>query len=152
MSGTPKKFLAWLPALLWMLLIFIGSTNLLSSSNTSRFLGPLIRWLAPGISDDAVHHAQTVIRKLGHVSEYAVVAVLYHRALVLTFMIEPRYWCWKRFRIALGLAALYAASDEFHQGFASARDGRVQDVFIDTVGAWVGLMLIRAWSMRRHPR
>ncbi|MBL9174849.1 MAG: hypothetical protein JNL10_15030, partial [Verrucomicrobiales bacterium] len=71
-SRTPRAVAAWLPVVVWMACIFIGSTDLLAASHTSRFLGPLIRWLAPGLDADAVHTAQVWIRKAGHVSEYAV--------------------------------------------------------------------------------
>lgn len=40
------------------------------------------------------------------------------------------------------LAFLYAVSDEFHQTFVPGRNGTVTDVFIDTLGAGLGLGLV----------
>src|SRR5262249_31317101 len=45
--AVPKKgsFLTYsLPVILWMALIFAGSTDLLSPHRTSRMIGPLLRW------------------------------------------------------------------------------------------------------------
>lgn len=143
-------WLAWLPALFWMALIFIGSTNLLSGNNTSRFLGPLIRWFVPDISEEGLRATQAVVRKCGHLAEYAILAVLYLRALNKSSgrcTGHPRsFW------VALVLAALYAASDELHQGWESNRDGRVTDVFIDTFGAALGLGAVWLFQQRRRRR
>lgn len=141
---------AWLPALLWMALIFIGSTNLLSGNNTSRFLGPLIRWFVPGISEEGLRTTQALVRKCGHLAEYAILAVLYLRALRKTS--EKSAATPRSFWVALVLAALYAASDELHQGWESNRDGRVTDVFIDTFGAALGLGAVWLIEQRRRRR
>ena len=50
---------------------------------------------------------------------------------------------------AIGIAALYGVSDEFHQWFVPPRQVEVLDVVADTVGAAVPSVLLCAWSMRR---
>ncbi len=52
--------------IIWMTLIFIGSTDVLSAEHTSRFLVPFFRWLDPQISWAALNSIQMMIRKLGH--------------------------------------------------------------------------------------
>ena len=79
-SGKGLFFKYWLPVVLWMGLIFYGSTGVLSTQRTSRIIGPLLRWLNPGISDEAISALQTVVRKGGHLSEYSILAVLIWRA------------------------------------------------------------------------
>jgi VanZ family protein len=121
----------WFPVLAWMTFIFTGSTDLLSAEHTSRFIGPFLRWFTPNISDATIGSVQLVVRKLGHFTEYAILAALLYRA-------------WRRNRTrALALsffaAAIYAALDEFHQSFVGSRTGSPIDVLIDCAGALVGL-------------
>src|SRR5260370_32491122 len=76
-----KSFLKyWMPAIVWMTLMFLGSTDLLSAEHTSRFLVPFLRWLDPQISLAALAAIQLGIRKLGHLTEYAILAMLLWRA------------------------------------------------------------------------
>src|ERR1700756_3440696 len=71
----------WMPAILWMALIFIGSTDVLSAEHTSRFLVPFLRWIDPHISWAALNEIQFAIRKLGHLTEYAILAAFLWRGL-----------------------------------------------------------------------
>src|SRR5436190_2185300 len=70
----------WLPVLLWMIFIYVGSTDLMSAEHTSRFLVPLLRWLAPDLSGEAVAAIQLIIRKCAHIAEYAILAAFLLRA------------------------------------------------------------------------
>src|SRR5207253_1241291 len=74
----------WLPIIIWLALIFIGSTDLMSAEHTSRIIGPLLHWLFPTISPSTVLRVQFLMRKFAHVSEYAILAVLLYRACVHT--------------------------------------------------------------------
>ena len=47
-----------------------------------------------------------------------------------------------RFLAALLTAAVYAATDEFHQYFIPGRSAAVIDVCIDTLGALIGLAIL----------
>jgi VanZ family protein len=132
----------WLPVLGWMVLVFSASTDVMSAPHTSRFIGPFLRWLVPGISEETVQLAQLTIRKTGHLTEYAVLALLLWRALRQPVPHDPRPWSWRTARHALLLAALYAASDELHQAFVPSRDAAITDVLIDTLGAALGLAFI----------
>ncbi|HEY2139435.1 MAG TPA: VanZ family protein [Chthoniobacterales bacterium] len=127
----------WLPALAWMLFIFIGSTDLLSAEHTSRYIGPFLRWFAPDLSDAAIGTVQLVVRKCGHLTEYAILAALLVRAL-------------GGFGAAFILAAIYAGLDEFHQSFVASRTASVWDVTIDCLGAVIGLILYRLLRNRRE--
>src|SRR5690242_14468062 len=129
----------WLPLLIWMTLIFIGSTDVLSAEHTSRFLVPFLHWLDPQISSAAINSIQIVIRKLGHLTEYAILATLIWRALRSAEN-------WKRstlilFAVSLIGCAVFAASDEFHQSFVPSRTSSVNDVMIDIFGAGIALAI-----------
>jgi VanZ family protein len=138
----------WLPVILWMTMIFIGSTNTLSSAHTSRFLEPFLRWIWPGMSEEVFHNIHFVIRKCGHLTEYAVLALLLWRALRKPVRGDTRPWDRRLVLRVILLAMLYAASDEFHQSFYSARDATIRDVIIDTIGASLamgGLWTVGRW-------
>ena len=128
----------WMPAILWMALIFVGSTDILSAEHTTRFLVPFLRWFDPQISLSALNAIQLGIRKLGHVTEYAILAVLLWRAF--------RGGAWRTpmsilFGIVLIGCGIFAASDEFHQSFVSSRTASGNDVLIDISGALIGLAI-----------
>jgi VanZ family protein len=132
-----------------MAFIFAASTETFSSGHTSRLIGPLLRWLAPGLTEAAVESAVFWIRKAAHVTEYAVLAALLWRALWRPVRGDRRPWSWRVARRALLGSALWAASDEIHQAFTATRGASVRDVVLDTTGAALGLLLLwRAWSWR----
>jgi len=123
----------WLPVLLWMVFIFIGSTDLMSAEHTSRFIGPFLRWFVPDITDATVTSIQLVVRKCAHLTEYAILSALLLRAL-RQHLLAAR-------SVAFALAALYAVVDEFHQSFVPSRTGSPWDVVTDSIGAILGLII-----------
>ena len=132
----------WLGVAIWMGLIFLMSTDLGSSAHTSRIIEPLLRWLHPGISSAALAWAHLLVRKAGHLSEYAILALLLLRAVRTSRGLAPGVWSWKTAGLALLVAAGYAATDEFHQSFVAARTASAGDVLIDSLGALFALMLV----------
>ena len=70
-----------------------------------------------------------VLRKLAHFGEFGVLGALLARAAGR----EPA---------AIGLGALYAATDEIHQGFVAGRQASPLDWAIDTAGVVVGVVLV----------
>jgi VanZ family protein len=142
----------WLPTLMWMALIFSASGDANSCQRSSRIIGPILRWLFPDISDAALTAVVTIVRKCAHLAEYAVLAMLWWRALRKPARSDPRPWSWAETGWAVLFVALYAATDEFHQFFVSSRNASVLDVMIDTTGAILGLLLLWALDCRRRRR
>jgi VanZ family protein len=143
-----KAFLRyWAPIIVWATLIFAGSTDLMSAEHTSRFIEPFLRWLHPGISPGPLATAQFYIRKAGHVSEYAVLAALFYRALVNTLCAGRAV---AAAAIVLLFCAAYAASDEFHQSFVPSRTASARDVAIDVSGALLAVCLYSAFCLGRQ--
>lgn len=142
----------WLPVLLWMTLIFSASTDTLSSSNTSRVIGPLLHWFYPDVSEETVSLVQTLVRKSGHLSEYAILALLVWRAIHKPVKGEFRPMRWPESALTLLLVSIYAAGDEFHQSFVPSRQGSLGDVSLDMCGAAAGLLALWLWRFRREPR
>lgn len=93
-----------------------------------------------------IKRVQLVVRKTGHVVEYAILAVLCWRAGSAVSE-QPPVWSWKRAGFTFGLTVAYAITDEVHQSFVSTRMGSAWDVLIDSVGAFIGLILV--WTWRR---
>jgi VanZ family protein len=104
---------AWVPVVAWAAVIFAFS----SIPHLSSGLGT---W-------------DTVLRKLAHTAEYAVLGALLLRALGR----ELPAW-------AAGVA--YAATDELHQHFVRGRHASPVDVAIDAVGVALGLLVVTAYN------
>ena len=78
----------------------------------------------------------TLLRKLGHMTEYGLLCWLWLRAL-------------GRPATAAGIALAYAASDEWHQSFVEGRVGTPVDWQIDAAGVAVAIAL---WARYSQPR
>jgi VanZ family protein len=139
----------WLPVLVWMALIFTASSDQGSFRHSSRILDPLLHWLFPNLSEDQRFNVVFAFRKMAHLTEYAILALLVWRARRHSASPIPRTWTWTRAFEALWVAAFYAATDEFHQTFVPSREGCVRDVCIDTAGAAGGLALLWLFGLWR---
>lgn len=128
-TGLARRFsvtglASWLPPLIWMALIFIAS-------GTPREAIPQYgRW-------------DVWIKKGGHVAAYALLTLLWTRALETRLPARRASW------LALGIALLYAISDEYHQTFVAGRNGTGRDILVDMVGG-VGGALGWLWASRRQ--
>jgi VanZ family protein len=117
------------------------------------FSSPLARWLAvagwmalifffssqPQLPSPPDPWADLIFKKGAHFTVYAVLAVLFRRALREGRGIWALSWV---------LAVLYAASDEWHQSFVPGRHPQLTDVLIDACGAVTGLLILW-WRQRR---
>lgn len=133
-----------------MWVIFSASSDRMSFQHSSRFIGPIVRWLFPQLSDEAVHAIVVGVRKCAHLAEYALLTLLLWRALRKPPTPGTPPWQWTRAGLVLALAAFFAATDEFHQAFVPSRQGSVWDVLLDTLGGALGLLLL--WAVGRFRR
>jgi VanZ family protein len=83
--------------------------------------------------------ADLIFKKGAHFTVYAILAVLFRRALPPSRSIWSLSWI---------LTVLYAASDEWHQSFVPGRHPQVTDILIDASGAAAGLLIF--WWLRRR--
>lgn len=144
MTGrTAFRVLSLLALLGWMAVIFWFSSQTADAS--SAMSGGLIERVAetitPGFADLTVEEQtavvdawQTVVRKAGHMTEYALLGMLAWMAL--SGWVDRRRM---RAVIAAGGGLVYAISDELHQRFVPGRGPGVLDVFIDFAGLCIGL-------------
>ena len=136
----------WRPLVIWVGVIFVGSTDLMSAQHMSRFIVPFPRWLDPRISWAAINTIHTLIRKLWHISEYAILALLLWRALYSGP--TPRTKTPILFGAVLLACAVFAVGDEFHQSFVRSRTPSGRDVLLDSAGALLGALICAAFSQR----
>jgi VanZ family protein len=108
---------AWLPVVVWAAVIFALS----SVPSLSSGLGT----------------TDLVLRKIAHVSEYALLGALLLRAL-------------EREVPAFLAGVAYAITDEIHQHFVSGRHAAPIDVAIDAAGLGLGMLLFQL-ARRRRP-
>ena len=132
----------WLLPVIWMAVIFTASSDTQSAHHSSILFEPLLRWLFPQLSQSRVEEIHHLFRKCAHLAEYAVLAMLFWRAIRQPQKNTARPWHWPEAGLALALVFLYAASDEFHQIFVATRTAQVSDVVVDTLGGAIGLLLL----------
>ncbi len=122
-----RRALIILPPLVWASLIFFLSS-------------------IPDLRSGLQPWWDTILRKLAHATEYAVLAILVARVGYE----EPHR---RSTAFILGLAwltvATYAVMDEYHQTFVPGRKGAWLDVGVDSLGAAFGLVWYRVWRQGR---
>ena len=123
-----RIFEYWLSTLAWMGLIFFLSAQ----PDLPHVPGP---WL------------DTLLKKVGHAVVYGVLARFYLRLLCQYFSTARALTALRV--VSVGLAVIYALSDEYHQTFVPGRNGNPFDVAVDGVGACVA-MLVDWWLARRR--
>lgn len=128
--------------IIWMIFIFIMSnTNGNDSSSQSNFFANIILQFI-NIDKETLTF---LIRKVAHMSEYAILALFTYYALIkITFN--------KRiiFQITFLISFLYACSDEFHQLFISGRSGQFTDIIIDSTGCLIMLLFLYLWQKKKN--
>jgi VanZ family protein len=109
----------WGAVALWMGLIYVLSAQ-------------------PGLPSAPAPLLDLVLKKLGHMIEYAILTLLLQGAL-------PS----RSLAAAWALAVMYAVSDEYHQTFVPGRNGWFGDVIIDAAGAYAAVLGVRTFRRFR---
>jgi VanZ family protein len=125
-AGSLAPIVRWAPVLLWAAMIFV-------LSSMSALPAP-----PPAITD-----------KHAHVVTYGVLAALLVWAITDR---RPSLTTWTVAAAAVALAALYGASDEWHQSFVPGREVSALDLAADTGGAALAAVALRAWAIIRARR
>lgn len=81
--------------------------------------------------------ASFVIRKSAHMFSYFILSIL---SFIMVYTHKGNINLSIKYSFVISI--LYAISDEIHQLFIPGRSGMVQDVFIDGIGAVIGIILI----------
>lgn len=110
-----SKYFRFSLVLIWMAIIFAFSHHANSGRVTEEYLGVI----------------NVPIRKLGHLSEYAILFAL------LRWAFDSINYGAKSFAAIL-IAVAYALTDEWHQSFVPGRSASAHDCLIDTIGVLLG--------------
>ncbi|GGJ76465.1 VanZ family protein [Anoxybacillus voinovskiensis] len=133
----------WVLVLGWCIVIYCFSEfSVFTGANTERLLRHLLAyWPFGSQGDGGASPLNFLVRKSAHLSAFGILAVLVFQALL------PRRWAYIG---AWVFAAVYAATDEWHQSFEPGRTAAVTDVAIDACGALIALCIV--FSVRRVQR
>jgi VanZ family protein len=142
-----KRLAPWLLVVVWAGLISTFSTDTFSKDHTARVFLPILQWLLPRASAETIDFLHFLIRKGAHLFEYFIFSVLLFRAL----RAPAEGWNARWAAIALFLAAVFAASDEFHQTFVPSRGPSIWDVLLDTTAAAAAQLVLWPWLRRNTP-
>ncbi len=130
---------------LWVGVIFYLSSDAGSTTQTSRFIRPLLEFLFPGASTDTLTYIHGLIRKGAHLSVYGVLGLLgAHAFCGSAVRMLRKYW----YLTALWLALIIATADELNQSLLSSRTGTPSDVALDLAGA-ASAVVVYALVFRR---
>lgn len=124
-----KRGYKWLLVILWMILIFLFSSESgITSTGTSNFFVKRVAFLEYiGISSSTLTF---LIRKSAHFFLYFILGIL-----VLNAISGIR----KAWLVSLLFCLLYACTDEVHQLFVIGRSGELKDVLVDFIGSILGI-------------
>ena len=88
--------------------------------------------------EEIIHDTTFYVRKLAHFSLYFLMGVFSFLAIVS----YKRIKLFSRFLYPYTFSVLYAVSDEIHQLFVPGRSCELRDVFIDSCGILLSLVII----------
>ncbi|OGM88994.1 hypothetical protein A2597_00355 [Candidatus Woesebacteria bacterium RIFOXYD1_FULL_46_19] len=118
----------WLPPVIWAVVIFVFSAR-------------------PVTPASQIFWQDFLLKKSAHVVEYAIFSVLVYRALK-----ESGVRKYNAGLVAILIAVIYGATDEYHQSFTPGREPRVRDVFFDTIGSVLAIYWLWNWLPKAPKR
>ncbi len=152
------KPLSFLPAILMMCLIYHFSAQtgevsgnlsyevsyqIVETKNEVFDLGQSYEQLS-----EEAYGIQYYVRKAAHMTEYFLLAI----AISFPLYVYKVRGIW--LMLLAGIVCVgFAGLDEYHQSFVANRGPSVRDVGIDSIGAFVGILLVQAfcWSTLHNP-
>ena len=132
-----RIIISGIAVIIWMIVIFIFSamTGEESGNLSSGLVHALLKNI-PFLAESELAHV--VIRKLAHMTEYAILCLLIiNLEKQIGFKIRL-----KHILIGIIISCIYAMTDEYHQSFVNERSGNIIDVGIDTLGAAIAGIIV----------
>lgn len=129
-----KIFYKSLLVIIWLSVIFLFSNQSgeASTNLTNSFLERVL-WF---IDNDVTF---IIIRKLAHFGEYFILGILIYNLL--------REFTYKNIVLySFIICIIFACFDELHQLFIGGRDGKILDVFIDSIGIIIGILIVNKFN------
>ncbi len=101
--------------------------------------GALIFYLSsiPDLKSDFPNVYDFILRKLAHMFVF----------FVLTYFVASSFDSHRPCYLFLAIVAsvTYAMIDELHQAFVPTRDGNPRDIFVDSLGVYLGIWFYKWW-------
>ncbi len=145
--ARPNLLRAWWPAMVWVGLISIESTDMFSSQHTGAMLYYLLTRFYAGINLHDFLTFHFYLRKTGHVTGYGILSLLLLRGWRAT--LDPaRAWLGRVTLLSWLGTVFVAALDEWHQSYIPSRTGTWHDVVLDSVAGLLFLLIAYAWLRR----
>ena len=153
---TFLKPLSFLPAILLMYMIFSFSAQEGEISSTVSYkVSHIIVETADHVFDMGMDDYQisyfatkinSVTRKLAHMTEYFLLAIAVSFPLYVYGLHGILLMI-----LAGGICIAFACGDEYHQSFVAGRAASMKDVGIDSIGVFIGIILVRiiGWTGRK---
>ena len=121
--------------LLWMYIVFGFSGQ---NGEESSGISFKISMLLTKNNEELARTIEPYVRKIAHFSEYAVGGILIFLLLMTFQKISPKI----RNILSIVITIMYAITDEIHQLFIPGREGKIIDVYIDTLGIITGILFV----------
>ncbi|MDC2866175.1 VanZ family protein [Bacillus sp. BP-3] len=158
-----RKWLFWIPVLIWMGIIFYSSSQTYQEQDIRpditkyvnvEFVKEHFSWVSidygGGTPVSIVNKGvdgflEFFIRKGAHFIVFGILGALSYFALLKCgFKRKKAFW------LALLLVAMYAGMDEMHQAFTGDRTPMWQDSVLDTCGGITGIFISNfVWKRKR---
>lgn len=151
---TLLKPLSFLPALIMMYLIFSFSAQTGTDSGNLSYtvshkivtFGNIVlqKNMEDWEIDQKAYEIEYPVRKIAHMTEYFILAV----TVSLPFYVYGLRGIW--LMLVAGLICVgFACGDEYHQSFVDGRGPSMKDVGIDSIGVFLGIMVVRicCWTV-----
>ena len=127
----------------WMIVVFIFSSEVGNESSVTS--GNTIRAIFTFFCNDIEYTKleqiidifQPLVRKIAHLTLYTIGGFFIYNFLY-RFKLNKN----KKITLSFLIGAIYAITDEIHQFFVPGRSSSMLDVFIDSVGIIIGIILL----------
>lgn len=143
-----RNVIYWLPAALWMgLIFFLSSQPAISSNSLSKDLTKLIIEILGKILpidieistvDAYISQLNHFVRKFAHFFAYMILGILVTNGF-------KKNGSKKVFLFSFAICVIYAVSDELHQLFVPGRGCELKDIIIDSAGSLSGIFLTKEY-------
>lgn len=137
------KYVKLLLVVIWMIVIFMFSNQKANDSSklSDGFILKTVRIIEEitnkEYSDEEIlDKFVKPVRKLAHFIIYLILGILVYNYI--------RIFGYKHtILISLLICIMYSCTDEIHQVFIEGRSGEILDVLIDSIGSFIGIILIK---------
>ncbi len=102
----------WVPAVAWMGMVLLASTDPFSAKNTAVVLRIVLNWSFGSVDPHTFNLVHFLVRKSAHFTEYAILSALWFRALRVHL---NSLWRIRWALLGLVISLSVAIVDEWHQ-------------------------------------